>query len=178
MKIVVRNPEDLPAAARSLLPLLRNRGVVALYGGMGAGKTTLVSALMREMGSDDDVTSPTFALVNDYVVPADKPLMEIRTEANKIAGDSIVGRKTDGKTGGKVDGKTDRKANGRHVYHFDFYRIDSPAEAFDLGYEEYFYSGELCLVEWPEKIEELLPDDTLRLRIDIRADGSRVIEIA
>jgi tRNA threonylcarbamoyladenosine biosynthesis protein TsaE len=103
---------------------------------MGAGKTTLVAALLREMGSRDEVSSPTFALVNDYLT-----------------------------------------AEGRHVYHFDFYRIDSPAEAFDLGYEEYFYSGDLCLVEWPEKIEELLPDDTLHLHIDTLPDGSRRITL-
>ena len=134
MEIIVKNIEDLPAAARELIPVLRDRGVVALYGGMGAGKTTLVAALLREMGSEDEVTSPTFALVNDYLVPPD-----------------------------------------RHVFHFDFYRIDTLQEAFDLGYEEYFYSGELCLVEWPEKIGELLPDDTLRISIDTLPDGSRRI---
>ena len=136
MELIVKNLNELEAAAQELLPVLRDRGVVALYGGMGAGKTTLVAELMREMGSTDDVTSPTFALVNDYVA-----------------------------------------GNGRHVYHFDFYRIDDVREAFDLGYEEYFYGGELCLVEWPEKIEELLPPDTLRLHIDILPDGSRRISV-
>ncbi len=136
MEIIVKDLTGLPAAARELLPVLQGRGVVALYGGMGAGKTTLVAALMREMGSTDDVTSPTFALVNDYLT-----------------------------------------GTGRHVYHFDFYRIDTVREAFDLGYEEYFYGGVLCLVEWPEKIEELLPDDTLRLRIDTLPDGSRLISM-
>ncbi|MDR2883305.1 MAG: tRNA (adenosine(37)-N6)-threonylcarbamoyltransferase complex ATPase subunit type 1 TsaE [Alistipes sp.] len=134
MEITVRDLAGLPAAARELLPLLEGRGVVALYGGMGAGKTTLVAALLREMGSEDEVTSPTFALVNDY-----------------LAG------------------------NGRPVYHFDFYRIDDLREAFDLGYEEYFYGDGMCLVEWPEKIEPLLPPDTLRLRIDVLPDGSRSI---
>lgn len=134
MEIIVNNPGELPAAARKLIPLLNGAGVVALYGGMGAGKTTLVSALMREMGSSDDVSSPTFALVNDYV-----------------------------------------SGEGRRIHHFDFYRIDDVREAFDLGYEEYFYSGELCLVEWPEKIEDLLPDDTLRIRIETLSDGSRSI---
>jgi tRNA threonylcarbamoyladenosine biosynthesis protein TsaE len=136
MVLTVKNLSDLPAAARELVPLLRGRGVVALYGGMGAGKTTLVSALVREMGSPDEVTSPTFALVNDYMVPPDE-----------------------------------------HIYHFDFYRIDSLAEAFDLGYEEYFYSGGLCLVEWPEKIEPLLPEDTTRLKIETLPDNSRRITV-
>jgi tRNA threonylcarbamoyladenosine biosynthesis protein TsaE len=153
LEIIVKDLKDLPMAARELIPVLRGRGgsgVVALYGGMGAGKTTLVSALMREMGSTDEVSSPTFALVNDYLVPGD------------------------GRDGG---GSSGDGGNGGHVYHFDFYRIDSLAEAFDLGYEEYFYSGELCLVEWPEKIEELLPDDTLRLYITTLPDGSRRIVI-
>jgi tRNA threonylcarbamoyladenosine biosynthesis protein TsaE len=137
MILTVKNLSDLPAAAHKIAPLLRGRGVVALYGGMGAGKTTLVAALVRAMGSTDEVTSPTFALVNDYVVPS-----------------------------------------CHHIYHFDFYRIDSLAEAFDLGYEEYFFSGELCLVEWPEKIAALLPDNTLEIHIDTLPDNSRRITIS
>ena len=137
MKITVKNLSELPAAARQIAPVLLERGgVVAMYGSMGAGKTTLTGALLREMGSTDDVSSPTFALVNEYLT-----------------------------------------GSGETVYHFDFYRIDSPAEAFDLGYEEYFYSGALCLVEWPEKIAELLPDDTLRLTITTLPDEGRLITI-
>ena len=143
MEITIKDLADLPAAARQLLPLLEGRGVVALYGEMGAGKTTLISALLQALGSKDEVTSPTFALVNDYLVPNGSP------------------------DGGGV----------RHVYHFDFYRIDDLREAFDLGYEEYFFSGELCLVEWPEKIAPLLPPDTLRLEILPLPDGSRVISV-
>ncbi|MDR2911952.1 MAG: tRNA (adenosine(37)-N6)-threonylcarbamoyltransferase complex ATPase subunit type 1 TsaE [Alistipes sp.] len=142
MKLTIKNLKDLPQAAKELAPILQARGgVVALHGGMGAGKTTLVAALLKAMGSTDDVTSPTFALVNEYSLPP--------------------------KTG-----KT-----GERVCHFDFYRIDTPAEAFDLGYEEYFFSGDLCLVEWPEKIAELLPDDTLHLHIAPLPDGGRVISI-
>ncbi len=136
MEMTVNSLEDLPRAARDIIPFLENRGVVALYGGMGAGKTTFISALMREMGSADEVSSPTFAIINEYVA-----------------------------------------GGGQRIYHFDFYRIDSTAEAFDIGYEEYFYSGELCLVEWPEKIEELLPEDTLRIHIEVRPDDSRIISI-
>lgn len=139
MEIILRSLADLPRAARELAPVLRERGgVVAMYGAMGAGKTTLVGALMRELGSDDDVSSPTFALVNEYLIP------------------TSVGAE-------------------ESVFHFDFYRISSPAEAFDLGYEEYFYSGTLCLVEWPEKIAELLPPDTLSLTITVLPDDSRLI---
>jgi tRNA threonylcarbamoyladenosine biosynthesis protein TsaE len=137
MEIRVNTLADLSVAAHRLAPLLQQHGgVVAMYGEMGAGKTTLVSALMTEMGSVDDVSSPTFALINEYRTAADEP-----------------------------------------VYHFDFYRIDDPKEAFDMGYEEYFFGGHLCLVEWPEKIEELLPSDALRLAICVAPDHSRIITL-
>lgn len=137
MKIEVANENRLPEAARLLAGVVRERrGVVAIYGGMGAGKTTLIRALMEALGSEDTVTSPTFALVNEYMT-----------------------------------------GEGERVFHFDFYRIDDRREAFDLGYEEYFYGGGLCLVEWPEKIEELLPDDTLRIRIEVRPGDSRLITV-
>ncbi len=142
MEITIKDLTDLPNAAKKLLPLIEGQGVVALYGEMGAGKTTLISALLQEMGSQDEVTSPTFALVNDYLVP-----------------------------GGAHNG------DDRPIHHFDFYRIESLSEAYDLGYEEYFYSGNLCLVEWPEKIAPLLPPNTLRLEILPLPDGSRRISI-
>lgn len=70
-----------------------------------------------------------------------------------------------------------RGGAGQSVYHFDFYRIDSPSEAYDFGYEEYFYSGDLCLVEWPEKIEALLPPDTVEVRIRVVGPTERIFEI-
>lgn len=118
--------------AEQVIDALDGRSVVALFGPMGAGKTTLVSAIMEHLGSADTVTSPTFALVNQYYTADNQP-----------------------------------------VYHFDFYRINSLAEAFDMGYEEYFYSGDLCLVEWPEKIEGLLPDDVMVVRIEPLDETSR-----
>lgn len=132
--MTILNIAELPEAARELVPKLG--GVVALHGEMGAGKTTLVSALMMAMGSTDDVSSPTFSLVNEY-----------------------------------------RTATGEPVYHFDFYRIDSPSEALDIGCDEYFDSGALCLVEWPEKIARLLPDDTMHLSIRVEPDGGRTIDV-
>jgi len=126
--LTIDSLDGLPDAALAVLDALAGRTVVAFRGEMGAGKTTLIGAMLGRLGSADTVTSPTFALVNHY-----------RTRA------------------------------GRPVYHFDFYRIDRVEEAYDFGYEEYFYSGDLCLVEWPEKIEELLPDDTMTVRI--RVDG-------
>ncbi len=130
--ITINSLSGLPEVADAVIELLDGRSVVALRGEMGAGKTTLISALMERLGSADTVTSPTFALVNQYYT-----------------------------------------ADRRPVYHFDFYRIGSLAEAFDLGYEEYFYSGNLCLVEWPERIEELMPDDVMTLRIEVLDENTR-----
>ena len=131
-QITIDSLADLPKVAELVLESLNGRNVVAFFAPMGAGKTTLISTLMESLGSEDIVTSPTFALVNQYYT-----------------------------------------ANREAVYHFDFYRIDSLSEAFDMGYEEYFYSGDLCLVEWPEKIEPLLPEDTMVVRIEIINDHSR-----
>ena len=128
---------DLPQAAQQLLPLLEQHRVVAFYGAMGAGKTTLIKAVCDAMGVTGTVNSPTFALVNEYHKPGGEP-----------------------------------------VYHFDFYRINKPEEAFDLGYEEYFFSGHFCLIEWPEHIISLLPANTLHLHINVHGDGTRILTVS
>lgn len=130
--ITIDSLSDLPKVADLVLESLNGRNVVAFFAPMGAGKTTLISTLMETLGSEDIVTSPTFALVNQYYTAEREP-----------------------------------------VYHFDFYRINSINEAFDMGYEEYFYSGDLCLVEWPEKVEQLLPDDTMVVKIEIIDESTR-----
>ena len=135
-EINVNGLGDLPDAAEEILAALDGRNVVALYGPMGAGKTTLVREICARLGSEDTVTSPTFALINRY---------------NSAEGDAI--------------------------FHFDFYRIERQEEAFDMGYEEYFYSDGLCLVEWSEKIEELLPDDVMTVSIEVLSPTKRRIEI-
>ena len=132
----IRSEEELPEVAAALLDELGDRRVVVLRGEMGAGKTTLVRAVAEALGVSDQVTSPTFALVNHY-----------------------------------------RGRAGQSVYHFDFYRVEALSEAYDLGYEEYFYSGDLCLVEWPEKIEELLPPDVMTVTIEVDSDEERTITI-
>ena len=126
---------DLPRVAEEVINSLDGRTVVLLRGGMGAGKTTLVSRIAALLGAEDTVTSPTFALVNQY------------------------------------------EGSECRIYHFDFYRIDRIEEVFDLGYEEYFYSGDLCLVEWPEKIEPLIPDDAMVVRFTVGDDEQRIFEI-
>ncbi len=128
---------DLAEVADLILENLNGRNVVAFRGEMGAGKTTLISAICERLGVEDDVTSPTFALVNNY-----------------------------------------RGNSGEELYHFDFYRIDRIEEAYDMGYEEYFYGSGLCLVEWPEKVEELMPEDAMNLNIRIISPTKREIEIS
>ena len=136
MILKIGSTDDLPKAAAAILESLDGRSVVAFRGEMGAGKTTLIRAICDALGVTDTVTSPTFAIVNEYRGEGSPP-----------------------------------------VYHFDYYRIDRIEEAFDFGYEEYFYGGDLCLVEWPEKIESLLPDDAMTVRIEVTGEDSRTIEI-
>lgn len=113
-------------AAKELIERFPQQRVFAFYGKMGAGKTTFIQAICRELGTNDNVTSPTFALINEY---------------KTVKGDSI--------------------------FHFDFYRIKELEEAFDLGYEDYIYSGNYCLIEWPEKIEPLLPQEFVAVNIEV-----------
>lgn len=134
MRITIANESETGRAAREFLDALSGRRHVALRAPMGAGKTTLTAAVCRELGVTDDVTSPTFSIINEYV---------------------------------------DREGNP--VYHFDFYRIDTEAQALDLGLDEYFDSGALCLMEWPENVEAFLPDDTLDVTISVADDGTRTI---
>ena len=133
--IHITSQDELPDVARAVIRSLGRRTVVAFRGGMGAGTTTLIREIVAALGSADTVTSPTFAIVNQY------------------------------------------KAGKERIHHFDFYRIDDQREAYDFGYEEYFYSGDLCLVEWPEKIEQLLPENTMNVRITADSDTARTFEI-
>ncbi|MBQ9637588.1 MAG: tRNA (adenosine(37)-N6)-threonylcarbamoyltransferase complex ATPase subunit type 1 TsaE [Prevotella sp.] len=139
MEIRIEDISRIRDAAREFLRAIRSLEpaprVIAFYGSMGAGKTTFIKALCEELGVSDVVTSPTFAIVNEYGA-----------------------------------------ADGTAVFHFDFYRIRRLEEVYDMGYEDYFYrSDALCLIEWPELIEELLPDDALRVTISEKADGVRVV---
>ena len=136
IQLKIDSLSELDNVAEQIISSLDGRNVVLFRGGMGAGKTTLISRIVAQLGAEDTVTSPTFALVNEYEA------------AVKML-----------------------------IYHFDFYRIDKVEEVFDLGYEEYFYSGDLCLVEWPEKIEALIPDDVMTVKIEVEDDGQRIFTI-
>ncbi len=125
----------LQETARLLLNNFPNDRIFAFYGAMGAGKTTFIKAICHELGSNDYVTSPTFALINEYST-----------------------------------------SDGSVIYHFDFYRIKKLEEAFDLGYEDYIYSGNYCFIEWPEMIEQLLPEGIVEVRIKEGDKGVRLVE--
>ncbi len=133
MKIEISGVEALPQVARELLGTFPEERFFAFFGKMGVGKTTLIKELCAQLGVADVVSSPTFAIVNEYAAE-----------------------------------------NGEPVYHFDFYRLKNIAEAYDLGYEEYFYSGCYCFVEWTEKVEEILPEHYLRVEIS-EAEGHRTL---
>ncbi len=133
MEIRIDSLDHIRAAAREFIENMGESRVFAFYGKMGAGKTTFVKAICEELGVEDVITSPTFAIINEY------------------EGDETI-------------------------YHFDFYRIKKLEEVYDMGYEDYFYSGALCFIEWPELIEEILPDDAIRVSITEQDDGSRLVQ--
>ena len=137
MEIKIQSLEQIHEAAREFISAMGDNTVFALYGKMGAGKTTFVKALCEELGVSDVITSPTFAIVNEY-------------------------RSDEG---------------GELIYHVDFYRIKKLSEVYDMGYEDYFYSGALCFIEWPELVEELLPGDAVKVTIEELEDGTRKIVI-
>ena len=110
--------------------------VFAMYGKMGAGKTTFTKAVCECLGVEDVINSPTFAIVNEY-----------------------------------------RSDSGELIYHFDFYRIKKLEEVYDMGYEDYFYSGALCFIEWPELVEELLPGNTIKVTIEEVENGEREVTL-
>ena len=133
MEIRIQDLEHINEAAKQFVAQIGDHKVFAFYGSMGAGKTTFIKAVCEELGVEDVITSPTFAIINEYT----------------------------GQEG--------------TIYHFDFYRIKKLEEVYDMGYEDYFYSGALCFIEWPELIEEVLPEDAVKVSITEKEDGSRAI---
>ena len=133
--IIIKDLEDIDRAAGLFLSEIGENKLIAFYAPMGAGKTTFTTALCRRLGVNEDaVSSPTFAIVNEY-----------------------------------------RTGNGESMYHFDFYRITKTEEALDIGFYDYIDSGCLCIMEWPENIGDILPDETLHVTIKVNPDESRTI---
>ena len=136
MEIRINSLAEINEAAKTFIENMGDSKVFAFYGKMGAGKTTFIKAICEELGVDDVITSPTFAIVNEY--------------QSTTTGDSI--------------------------FHFDFYRIKKLEEVYDMGYEDYFYGGSLCFLEWPELIDELLPEDAKKVTIEETENGGRVVK--
>lgn len=134
MRFEAREPEELNEVARAILDH-HTHPLLAFYGEMGAGKTTLIKAICRALKCTEEAHSPTYGLVNEY-----------------------------------------QSGNGEPIYHFDFYRLDSPEEAMDFGVEEYFDSGHLCLMEWPERIGPIVPQAHTKIRIEV-VNSVRIIEM-
>ena len=134
--LVLKSLSDLNIVADKFLHLMKDKKIFAFFGTMGVGKTTFIKALCNELGVAEIVTSPTFALVNEY-----------------------------------------QTGLGKVIFHFDFYRIEKVEEVYDFGYEEYFYSGNYCFIEWPEKVAEILPEDVVYVHIVENEDGSRTINL-
>lgn len=133
--LTINGINNIDAAAQEFVKHMGDGKVFAFYGKMGAGKTTFIKAICECLGVEDTVTSPTFAIVNEY-------------ESNKV---------------------------DYPIYHFDFYRIKKLEEVYDMGYEDYFYGGGVCFIEWPELIEDLLPESAIRVDIKENEDGTRTV---
>ena len=135
VEIIISSLDKIADAALEFVSQIGEKRVFAFYGGMGAGKTTFIKAVCDQLGVNDAVTSPTFAIVNEY--------------------NSQMGP----------------------IYHFDFYRIKRASEVLDIGFDDYIYSGNLCLMEWPELIEDFLPEETTIVKIMEIENGMRKIII-
>ena len=135
MKIIVNCISELKSVALQLIQYKKQKNIICFYGEMGVGKTTFIKEICKNLLVNDNVSSPTFSIVNQY-----------KTKENKI------------------------------IYHFDFYRLENEEEAYDMGYEEYFFQNDLCLIEWPEKIEGLIPEDIIKVILTKKGE-QRIIEI-
>ena len=136
---IIYTLQQLPQTADAFWKIAENATVIALHGKMGAGKTTFIHALCDARGVHDVVSSPTFALINEYVF-----------SENGIE---------------------------KKIFHIDLYRLHDEKEAVQAGIEDCLYSDHICLVEWPEKIPTLLPNETMHVFIDPIDNETRRLRI-
>jgi len=137
MEFIISNISELDKVSKKIIELTTDKNIIIFYGKMGAGKTTLIKKISKDLGVIDNITSPTFSIVNEYLTNKDET-----------------------------------------IFHFDFYRIEDIEEALDFGVEDYFSSKKICLIEWPQIIEPLLPDKIITVNIEILEDKERKIEIS
>ncbi len=168
MKILIPGTDALGAAAREFVEHIGDHRVFAFYGAMGAGKTTFIKAVCEELGVVDQVTSPTFAIVNEYECGSQPSTLNPQLSTLNPQLSTLNPQLS----------TLNPQPSTHRIYHFDFYRIKRLEEAYDMGCEEYFYSGNLCFIEWPEMIEGLLPDDAVRVDISEQPDGQRLLSAA
>jgi len=132
----IENLDEIQKTARSFLEHFRDKKIFAFYGSLGSGKTTFIKAICEELKVEDNVSSPSFSIINEY----------------------------------------SSKGKGE-IYHFDFYRLEKQEEVYDLGYEEYFYSGKICFIEWPDMVKDMLPEETVHVRIQPDQAPARILEV-
>jgi len=132
---ITYNIQDITTVAEAVIKQLTSKTIL-MHGDMGVGKTTFIKSFVKALKSDDDVTSPTFSIVNEYVTPSDK------------------------------------------VFHFDLYRIKDENEALQFGIEDYLYSNNWIIIEWPDRIENLYPNNANTITITQNKDNSRTLKLS
>lgn len=135
MQFKAQSVDDLEDIVKEFKLLLKKHECFAFNAQMGAGKTTFISTLLKSIGVEEEIASPTFGYVKEY------------------------------------------SSNLGLIYHFDVYRLEDEMEGYDIGMDEYLASGNICLIEWPERIENLLPENTVWVNIRVEEDNSRTFEI-
>ncbi len=153
MKVIsLKNITELPSAAESILKYAQGKKIFCFYGELGAGKTTLIKEICKQLGVIDTGSSPTYSIINEY----EAPLLSPQKGEDGLPSSSPMGRL------------------GGALYHFDLYRLKSESEIYDIGYEDYIFSGNYCFIEWPEKMEHLLSEKYVKVKINVDGEERNI----